>query len=113
MTLEERRARIKDAGLRVPWCCAWPCLTFFSHHQTADMVVIAVEELGSISKQAIYDALTAFTQAGILRRQVVEGGGARYERLNEATITITSGVKAAGSTKMSSAHFDSLPASIQ
>ncbi len=76
MTLEERRARIKDAGLRVTAPRLAVLDVLHAHpHATADMVVTAVEEkLGSISKQAIYDALAAFTQAGLLRRQVVEGG---------------------------------------
>ena len=81
MTVEERRARIKEAGLRVTAPRLAVLDVLHTHpHATADMVVTAVEErLGSISKQAIYDALAAFTQAGLLRRQVVEGGGARYE----------------------------------
>lgn len=50
------------------------------HHMSADDVASAVRErLGSISKQAIYDVLTALTDVRIIRRVVIEGRGSWYE----------------------------------
>jgi Fur family transcriptional regulator, stress-responsive regulator len=49
-------------------------------HATADDIHAAVRgELGAISLQAVYDALTAFTDRGILRRIQPAGSPARYE----------------------------------
>jgi Fur family ferric uptake transcriptional regulator len=49
-------------------------------HRTADDVLVAVRaELGAISRQAVYDALTALTDKGILRRIQPAGSPARYE----------------------------------
>lgn len=50
------------------------------HHMSADDVASAVRErLGSISKQAIYDVLTALTDVHIIRRVVIEGRGSWFE----------------------------------
>lgn len=50
------------------------------HHMSADDVASAVRErLGSISKQAIYDVLTALSEAHLIRRVVIEGRGSWYE----------------------------------
>jgi Fur family ferric uptake transcriptional regulator len=49
-------------------------------HVTADRVADAVAaELGSISVQAVYDALSALTEKGLLRRIQPAGSPARYE----------------------------------
>ena len=53
-----------------------------SHHPhgTADdLHGVARAELGAISRQAVYDALAALTDAGILRRIQPAGSPARYE----------------------------------
>ncbi|WP_159798669.1 Fur family transcriptional regulator [Puerhibacterium puerhi] len=50
-------------------------------HATADDVVRTVREaLGSVSVQAVYDALHALTEARLLRRIEPAGHPARYER---------------------------------
>jgi Fur family ferric uptake transcriptional regulator len=50
-------------------------------HATADDVVRTVRgSLGSVSVQAVYDALHALTEAGLLRRIEPAGHPARYER---------------------------------
>jgi Fur family ferric uptake transcriptional regulator len=50
-------------------------------HATADKVTGRVRaELGSISAQAVYDALGALTEKGLLRRIQPAGSPARYER---------------------------------
>jgi Fur family transcriptional regulator, stress-responsive regulator len=49
-------------------------------HVTADSVAGAVrDEIGSISVQAVYDALAALTEKGLLRRIQPAGSPARYE----------------------------------
>jgi Fur family transcriptional regulator, stress-responsive regulator len=49
-------------------------------HGAADAVAASVrDELGSISMQAVYDALAALTEAGLLRRIQPAGSPARYE----------------------------------
>ena len=50
-------------------------------HATADAVTDAVRgEIGSISAQAVYDALAALTEKGLLRRIQPARSPARYER---------------------------------
>ncbi|MPZ74109.1 MAG: hypothetical protein GEU74_12915 [Nitriliruptorales bacterium] len=49
-------------------------------HSTAEDIYKAVRaEIGALSRQAVYDALTAFTGKGILRRIQPAGSPARYE----------------------------------
>jgi Fur family ferric uptake transcriptional regulator len=49
-------------------------------HATADAVADSVRaEIGSISVQAVYDALGALTEKGLLRRIQPSGSPARYE----------------------------------
>jgi Fur family transcriptional regulator, stress-responsive regulator len=49
-------------------------------HTTADVVTeTARGEIGSISVQAVYDALAALTEKGLLRRIQPAGSPARYE----------------------------------
>jgi Fur family ferric uptake transcriptional regulator len=50
-------------------------------HGTADAVADTVRgEIGSISVQAVYDALATLTEHGLLRRIQPQGSPARYER---------------------------------
>lgn len=49
-------------------------------HATADAVAeLAVAEIGSISRQAVYDALAVLVEKGILRRIEPSGSAARFE----------------------------------
>ena len=49
-------------------------------HSTADDIYAAVHsEIGSISRQTVYDALAALTDRGIFRRIQPAGSSARYE----------------------------------
>jgi Fur family transcriptional regulator, stress-responsive regulator len=54
-------------------------------HVTADEVLeIAESDIGSISRQAVYDALAVLVANGLLRRIQPEGSAARYEdRVND------------------------------
>jgi Fur family ferric uptake transcriptional regulator len=49
-------------------------------HRTADEIYTVVRaEIGAISRQAVYDALAAFTDKGVVRRIQPAGSPARYE----------------------------------
>jgi Fur family ferric uptake transcriptional regulator len=49
-------------------------------HRTADQIYTIVRaEIGAVSRQAVYDALAAFTEKGLLRRMQPAGSPARYE----------------------------------
>ncbi|MFL6137096.1 MAG: Fur family transcriptional regulator [Frankiaceae bacterium] len=49
-------------------------------HRTADDVYTVVRaQIGAISRQAVYDALAALTEKGLLRRIQPAGSPARYE----------------------------------
>ncbi len=49
-------------------------------HSTTDEIYQVVEgEIGAVSRQAVYDALAAFTDRGLLRRIQPAGSPARYE----------------------------------
>lgn len=49
-------------------------------HATADdILAVVVDEIGTISKQAVYDGLTALSNKGILRRIQPSGSPARFE----------------------------------
>ena len=54
-------------------------------HATADQILTGTQEqLGSVSKQAVYDALHALSDRGIIRRIQPQGSVARYEtRIND------------------------------
>ena len=56
-----------------------------SPHSTADAVIDAVRaDLGSVSRQAVYDTLHRLVDEGILRRIQPEGSPARFEdRVND------------------------------
>ena len=75
------RELLRDRGLRVT---AQRLAVFRTvsetPHVTADTVVEAVRgEIGWISVQAVYDALAALTDKGLLRRIQPAGSSARYE----------------------------------
>jgi len=49
------------------------------HADTAAIVDLVDEELGGVSRQAVYDVLRALTEAGLMRRIQPRGSVARYE----------------------------------
>ena len=52
----------------------------YGPHSTADDIYTVVRaEIGAISRQAVYDALAALTDKGLLRRIQPAGSSARYE----------------------------------
>lgn len=78
---EALTASIREAGLRV----TRPRLAVLSAvsaqpHAVTDTILGAVREtLPEVSRQAVYDVLRAFTDAGLLRRIQPSGHPARYE----------------------------------
>jgi len=74
-------ALLRQRGLRVtPQRLAVLRAVSDAPHATADAVAETVEgEIGSISVQAVYDALAALTEKGLLRRIQPAGSSARYE----------------------------------
>ena len=51
-----------------------------SPHSTADTVLDTVRsQIGSISRQSVYDSLTTLSEAGIIRRIQPAGSATRYE----------------------------------
>ena len=49
------------------------------HSTTDDISRLVRDEIGAISRQAVYDALAALTDRGLLRRIQPAGSAARYE----------------------------------
>lgn len=49
------------------------------HSTAADIGAVVREEIGAVSLQAVYDALAALTEKGIIRRIQPAGSPARYE----------------------------------
>lgn len=74
-------AALKDAGLQVTaQRLAVYRAVRMSPHAIADEICKAVrEELGVISRQAVYDALKAMTEHRLIRRIQPAGSAARYE----------------------------------
>lgn len=75
------RALLRERGLRVtPQRLAVLKAVSEQPHATAEAVSETVRgEIGSISVQAVYDALAAFADRGLLRRIQPAGSPARYE----------------------------------
>lgn len=78
---EEYTETLRKAGLRVTAARMAVLRTLQEcPHSDADQIRDAVHErLGSISGQAVYDALNGMTEVGILRRIAPAGSRARYE----------------------------------
>jgi Fur family transcriptional regulator, stress-responsive regulator len=77
----DRSALLRQRGLRVT-AQRLAVLRAISEepHATADVVVGTVRaEIGTVSIQAVYDALGTLTEAGLLRRIQPAGSPARYE----------------------------------
>ena len=75
------RELLREHGLRVtPQRLAVLRAVSGAPHTSADVVAETVRgEIGSISIQAVYDALAALTENGLLRRIEPAGSPARYE----------------------------------
>jgi Fur family ferric uptake transcriptional regulator len=81
MSAREPTEQLRAAGLRVtaPRVAVLGYLAG-SPHATAEQIATAVRErLGSVSTQAVYDVLNAYTASGLVRRIEPAGHPARYE----------------------------------
>ena len=77
----ESTDRLRQAGMRVtvPRRTVLDVLAEHPHSTAADIETYAIQRIGHVSTQAIYDVLSACTQAGLLRRIEPAGSPARYE----------------------------------
>jgi len=80
-TLQDPVAQLRDAGLRVtrPRLAVIEALGRQPHADVDSIADAARAELGTVSTQAIYDVLKAFTAAGLVRRIEPAGSPARFE----------------------------------
>ena len=77
----DRSGLLRQRGLRVtPQRLAVVKAVSDQQHVTAETVAETVrDDIGSISVQAVYDALSTLTESGLLRRIQPAGSPARYE----------------------------------
>lgn len=81
VTEPELTDRLRSADLRVtaPRLAVLAALGAGSHLDAERVTAAARERLGSLSTQAVYDILRAFTEAGLVRRIEPAGSPARFE----------------------------------
>ena len=81
LSREDRVSVVRSAGLRVTASRVAVLLELSRHpHSTTDTVISQVrDQLGSVSPQAVYNVLTTFVEAGIVRRIEPAGSVALYE----------------------------------
>jgi len=73
--------RLRSAGLRVTAVrlAVLGAVAALPHREVEAITRVVERELGTVSRQAIYDALHALTDAGLVRRIEPAGSPARYE----------------------------------
>ncbi|QBJ96959.1 transcriptional repressor [Rhodococcus sp. ABRD24] len=77
----EPRTRLREAGLRVtaPRVAVLNTVAANPHSDAEQVAAEVRRQLGSVSRQAVYDVLGACVRAGLLRRIEPAGSSARYE----------------------------------
>jgi Fur family transcriptional regulator, stress-responsive regulator len=77
----ELETTLRAASLRVtrPRVAVLHAVHAHAHADTDTLITAVRGELGPVSHQAVYDALRALTQAGLVRRIQPSGSVARYE----------------------------------
>ncbi|TWP32929.1 Fur family transcriptional regulator [Leekyejoonella antrihumi] len=72
---------LRDAGLRVtrPRLAVLAAVTDHPHVDTGSVISVVRSDLGEVSHQAIYNVLSALTDAGLVRCIEPAGSVARYE----------------------------------
>jgi Fe2+ or Zn2+ uptake regulation protein len=80
-THTDRAQVLRDHGLQVTaQRLAVMAAVAANPHGTAEAIDLAArQEIGAISRQAVYDTLTVLTEKGVLRRIEPAGSAARYE----------------------------------
>ena len=79
--LPDRAALLREHGLQVTAqrLAVLRAVSERPHSPADELHAIVTAELGTISKQAVYDALAALTDKGLVRRIQPAGSPARYE----------------------------------
>lgn len=77
----EAEELLRGASMRVtaPRVAVLTAVYEHSHSDTDELAQIVREQLGGVSKQAVYDVLKALTDAGLVRRIEPSGSSGRYE----------------------------------
>lgn len=72
---------LREAGLRVtrPRVAVLAAVSAHPHADTDSIIRLTQNDLGEVSRQAVYDVLRALTRAGLVRRIEPPGSVARYE----------------------------------
>ena len=80
--MKDARVALRDAGLRITKQRIAVLDAVGEHpHTVVDRILAVVRaELGTVSTQAVYDALAALTEADLVRRIEPAGSPARFER---------------------------------
>jgi Fur family ferric uptake transcriptional regulator len=81
MTTPDFEAQLRDASLRVtrPRLAVLTAVHEHPHADTDAVIGRVRADLGAVSPQAVYDALRALSDAGLVRRIQPAGATARYE----------------------------------
>ena len=79
--LQDVSKALRTAGLQVTAqrLAVYRAVTVTPHATSDDICQVVREELGVISRQAVYDALNAMSEHGLVRRIQPAGSPARYE----------------------------------
>ncbi len=77
----EFESKLREADLRVtrPRLAVMDAVHATPHADTNSIISAVREDLGDVSHQAVYDGLSALTEAGLLRQIQPPGSVARYE----------------------------------
>ncbi|HTE64121.1 MAG TPA: Fur family transcriptional regulator [Solirubrobacteraceae bacterium] len=80
-TTSELERMLREAALRVtrPRVAVLSAVHGHPHADTDSIIRIVREDLGEVSRQAVYDVLHALTASGLVRRIEPTGSVARYE----------------------------------
>ncbi|MFC7547820.1 Fur family transcriptional regulator [Plantactinospora sp. GCM10030261] len=72
---------LRGAALRVtrPRLAVLSAVHHHPHADTDSIIGVVRQDLGEVSRQAVYDVLSALTNAGLVRRFEPSGSVARYE----------------------------------
>ena len=79
--MDDARALLQQHGLQVTAqrLAVFRAVTRHPHAAADDIHAAVTAELGAISKQAVYDALAALSEKGLVRRIQPAGSPARFE----------------------------------
>lgn len=81
MVTDARAASLRERGLQVTAqrLAVLRAVAEYPHSTADELLVVVRADLGAVSRQAVYDALAALTDAQLVRRIQPAGSSARYE----------------------------------